>query len=232
MTDHHGDLVAEEIQVNGLERQLQAEIRQLPEWGLANEASIGLAQALLALGPRTFMGPRHEGGPILQLYAQQIIGVRTFRAIRAAMAVLGAGYETETRALDRILVELIAHRETVQGDATGEEARLWLEGKRDRGIAAKVNAMQPADMYRNLCHDSHGDPRGAWRLVHPETGAIVIGPQRRPLAARASLLMYAGVACDQAGTIAALAEFQLLGRDELAQRVRDGWNALKDEGGE
>lgn len=215
------------IAINASELRLQEAFRQVPEWELAGLASIGLAQVLLALPPRSYEGPRSGAGPVLQLYAQQIIGIRIFRTVRAAMAVLAIGYEPETRALDRIIVELIAHRKAIDEDPSGEEARLWLDGKRDHGISAKVNAMQPTDMYRHLSQDSHGDPRAVWRLFHEESGAIILGPTRRPLAARASLLMYAGVCVDQAGIVAALAGLSVGGHEELAERVRAGWRELE-----
>jgi hypothetical protein len=36
--------------------------------------------------------------------------------------VLSIGYEPEARALDRIVVELVAHRSAIQNDPTGDEA--------------------------------------------------------------------------------------------------------------
>jgi hypothetical protein len=222
--------VAQAVSIRGTEGRLRGELEEVHEWSLAGQAAAGLAQVLLALPSRTWEGARDEAGSVLQLYAQQVIGIRVFRTIRAAMAVLEVGYEPEARALDRILVELIAHRRTIQGDPSGEEARLWLEGKRSRGITAKINAMQPKDLYASLCQEAHGDPRAVWRLCDEQSNSLMLGPQRRPLAARSSLLMYAGTACDQTKLVAALASFRISGLEELVEQVRSGWKRLSDDG--
>lgn len=222
--------MAQRISIRGTEGRLRRELEEVDEWALAGQASVALAQVLLTLPRRTWEGTRDEAGPVLQLYAQQVIGIRVFRTVRAAMAVLEIGYEPEARALDRILVELMAHRRTIQGDPSGEEARSWLAGERGHGISGKVNAMQPKDLYPNVCQDAHGDPRGAFRLYDEQSESFMLSPIRRPLAARASLLMYAGTACDQTRVVADLAGFTLSGIEALVERVRSGWERLGAEG--
>lgn len=222
--------MSEGIPVTATEERLRSQLMQIPEWELADTASVGLAQVLVALPEERYEGPREGAGGALRLHAQKVIGVRVFRTIRAAMMVLSIGYEPEAGALDRILVELMAHRATIEADETGEEALQWLDGKRGAGIAAKVNAMSPGDLYRNLCHDAHGDPRAIWRLIDPESNSIILAPQRRMDPARASLLLYAGVACDQVGVIAPLASMRVGGHDDLVAKVRDAWANLADAG--
>lgn len=224
--------MVQRIPVRETEHRLRGELAELYEWSLAGRAATGLAQVLLTLPSRTWEGTRDEAGPVLQLYAQQVIGIRVFRTIRAAMAVLEIGYEPEARALDRILIELVAHRRAIQGDPSGEEARLWLEGKRGHGITGKVNAMQPKDLYANLSQEAHGDPRAMWRLYDEQSNSLMLGPQRRPLAARASLLMYAGMACDQSKFIGALAGLTVSGLEELGREVRSGWDKVEADGEE
>jgi hypothetical protein len=56
--------------------------------------------------------------------AQLYIGIRGWRAMRASRAVLATGYEVGSRALDRIILEVVLHRRTILEDPTGEEARL------------------------------------------------------------------------------------------------------------
>lgn len=226
--------MTEPISIRETEARRRREVEALDEWKLGGQSATALAQVLLALPSRTWEGTREEAGPVLQLYAQQVIGVRIFRTIRAAMAVLEVGYEPEAGALDRIIVELVAHRRTIQSDPSGEEARLWLEGKRAHGISAKVNAMQPQGLYANLCEEAHGDPRVVWRLYDEDSGALMLSPQRRPFTARSSLLMYAGTACDQTKLVAGLAGFELSGAGALVEHVRAGWarlNADADEAG-
>lgn len=164
---------------------------------------------------------------MLRAYSQEVIGIRMFRTIRAAMAVLATGYEPEARALDRILVELMAHRKVILDDPTGNEAQRWLEGKSGRGITAKVNAMQPSDLYANLSQDAHGDPRAVWRMHHAESQTIILGPQRDPLKSRASLLMYAGASVDQTRVIAAFDGTAVTDSDDMAERIKSAWVKLR-----
>ncbi len=135
--------------------------------------------------------------PKLILMALQYIGARALRVMRAARYTLGAGYETESRAHDRVLVELLEHRRAVLEDTTGRAAKEWVEGKSGRGIGQRVDARSPADLCANLCQDSHGDPRPLARMLDQETKTIKLEPKRTP-ATRASLLMHAGFARDQA----------------------------------
>lgn len=208
----------------------RAELEQTEEWYLASVAVEGLRAALIKVGPRKYEGPADQAGATLRLYAYLVMGVRIFRTIRAAMAVLSIGYEPEARALDRILVELMAHRRAIIDDPSGEEAHAWLAGKRERGIAAKVRTMAPRELYENMSQEAHGDPRAVWSLYDHRSEAIIVGPQRKPFAARASLLMHAGLAIDQLRLIVAGANLEAEGVGELAERVRAANKRLAAEG--
>lgn len=163
------------------------------------------------------------------LNACALMGAHSVRVIRAARAVLSCGFEAEARAFDRILVELMAHREAMLGDPTGAEARAWLERERVYGISKRVAEMTDAEVYRNLCMEAHGDPAAVASVVDQETNMIELGP-RRGVRARVSLLIYAGFARDQAHVVS-----KLSGTTEIADlKILDGafdaaWDRLKPE---
>lgn len=171
----------------------------------------------------------------LKLCALQFIAIRALRSARAARAVLAVGYEPEARTHDRVLAELISHRSAVVADPSGKAALDWLKGKAGKGITAKVNAMQPEDLYRSLSQDSHGDPHPVLRMMaEQEAGGerpLTIGPARS-VAARASLLMHAGFMRDQAVAIAHFAGLELSGVENIDAAIREGWRRLDDEADE
>jgi hypothetical protein len=161
----------------------------------------------------------------LKLMAQVFIGIRTFRVIRAGRAVLAFGYEREAPALDRILVELQAHRREIVDDQSGEEALAWLARERKRDIGKKVSKDAPEDLYDNLSADAHGDPTPVNRL-RDTSGGVDLSP-RRGFPTRASLIeLYAGMARDQAVLIAGLAGIELRGVEELDRQIIDAKTAL------
>jgi hypothetical protein len=211
------------------EQRARAELAMTAEWSLAGRASMALAQVLSSLPRATYEGPVEEAGPFLQLSAQRIVGFRLFRAVRAAMAVLAVGYEPEARALDRVIFELTSHRNLIEADDSGETAQQWLEGKAGRGIGAKVKANAPDDLYGNLSQDAHGDPRPVWRLYGEATETYILGPQRKPLASRLSLLIYASAACDQAVILCRRSSTRLSGLLDLHGEVKSAWRQAHEE---
>jgi hypothetical protein len=168
--------------------------------------------------------------PLLKLMAMQYIGARALRVMRAARSTLASGYEAESRAHDRVLVELLEHRRAVLDDPSGKQARSWLEGKSGRGIGKRVAARSPEDLYKNLSHDSHGDPVPLGRLMDVETNTLKLEPQRTA-ATRASLLMHAGFARDQAAAIVEMTTIVLRGLDGLDAEIDEGWRRLEKEAG-
>jgi hypothetical protein len=171
-------------------------------------------------------GTLHGDLNAVNLAAQVLIGVRAWRAMRGARAVLAAGYELECRALDRIIVELMAHRRAILDDDGGTEAVAWLKGERSWGISKRVNAMMPDGLYKNLSHDSHGDPVGVGRLMDAELQAINPTP-KRTAGTRASLLMHAGFASEHALVIAQLAGLELDGVEHLTAAIDERRAALE-----
>jgi hypothetical protein len=130
-----------------------------------------------------------------------------------------SGYEREVLALDRILVELQAHRLEILADDSGKEALAWLARERTHDISKRVRKHAPDDLYANLSEDAHGDPGPVAHLHDPESGMIDLAP-RRGLSTRASLIeLYAGLARDQAVLIADLAGIELQGVEQLDQQI-------------
>ena len=170
-----------EMTIDDQESELrQAVDAELPERGLADTATTCLAQIIEG----SAQGNRPESGSpeSLNLHALMGIAVLTFRATRAAMAIVAAGYESEANRHLRSVVELHAHRKAIETDATGEEARAWLDRKRGRGITRRVQAAGTAKgLYGELSADAHGDPAGIYRrlmLVDGEARAVNWGPHR------------------------------------------------------
>jgi hypothetical protein len=204
------------------------------ELRLVDEASALLLLVLLHVGQQRGTLERDvETGelrgdiPTLKLLAQHFIGIRTLRVVRAGRAVLAFGYEREAPALDRILVELQAHRRAILDDQSGEEALAWLARERKYGIANKVGKHAPKDLYDNLSADAHGDPTPVTRLRDSE-GSVELSP-RRGFPTRASLQLYAGMARDQAVVIAAFAGIELQGVDELNRQIKDAQQQLASD---
>jgi len=161
----------------------------------------------------------------LLLHTHVFIGIRGWRAMRAARAVIAVGYEGEARAYDRIIVELMAHRHAILEDHTGAEALAWLRGERGHGISKRVKRIAPDDLYKNVSHDSHGDPVAVRRLMDIEANGLMLSSKRTP-ASRASLLMHAAFARDQAVVVAQLARLELPALTDLDANLRDRKAAL------
>lgn len=88
--------------------------------------------------------------------------------------------------------------------------------------------MSSAELYSNLCQDSHADPRPIARLLDLSARTIWLEPKRTQ-ATRASLLMHAGFSRDQAVAIAAAAKIQLRGVEDLDAAIGRGWARLQAE---
>jgi hypothetical protein len=124
---------------------------------LCDEASTALLCAL-QLSPKGAMGVHQDmrTGALsrdvdgLFLAAHYVLGVRTFRTVRAARAVLAAGWEPEVAPHIRVLLELQAHQRVIDEDLSGREALRWLKGKAGHGITAKVAALGVKELYVRL----------------------------------------------------------------------------------
>lgn len=204
------------------------------ELKLADRAASLLAVALSSVAPLATLGPgevqtpRSGGAKGLMLFALQAMGVRALRVIRAARCSLASGYEPESLAHDRILIEFVAHRKEVLEDGTGGVAKAWLEAETGRGMAKRVAKVAPDGLYGFLSRSSHGDPRPLGYLADYTKQTFQLAPQRTGLA-KVCLLFYAMFATDQAAMIAAISEVELPGhsdlRDAIQARVNEVWEA-------
>ncbi len=124
----------EEMAIDEHERRLQRLAGEVPERALADRATTALALVI----ERSAQRNRPESGSpdSFDLHGLMGIAVLTFRASRAAMAVIATGYESEANRHLRSVVELNAPRKAMEGDTTGAEARAWLEGRRGGRITA------------------------------------------------------------------------------------------------
>ncbi len=209
------------------------------EVGLVDVATGLLVHVITAVEPRTITGALDDDDePILspetakamQTSAMVLIGARALRVIRAARAVLGRGFEAEARAHDRILVELLAHRRVILDDPSGREALAWMQRKRTHGVTKKVAAMGSEELYGNLCTDAHGDPMPLFRIRDAKENSIELAPARTN-ATRASLLMYAGFARDQAMIVSRYSSVTVLtGIEQLDAGIDLGWSRLQSGG--
>lgn len=191
--------------------------------------------ALAVLLERTAQLERPASGSpeSLRLHALMTIAVRTFRAARAGVAVLAAGYEGEARVHLRTLVELHSHQAAIDADPTGEEARAWLDRKRVRNVSRRVRDSMPEGaegLYSLLSEDAHGDPAGVYRtlmLVDGDDRAVNWGPHRGPRARFVlhQIALYCALAAQALGNVANVAVPR---RDELYRELHASTARLKD----
>jgi hypothetical protein len=204
-----------------------------PDLHLADKAAALLLATLLEAQPEAMTGQvgldadGAMSGDVGELNrsAQLFIGIRGWRVMRASRAVLAAGYEVEARALDRIILELVVHRAAILEDPSGEEARAWLNGERGWRISKRVAEMTKDDLYKNMSHDSHGDPVAVRRLFNAESNSLIVSPTRSH-ASRVSLLFHAGFARDQALIVAQAASLGIGGLEAFDEEVAERWRVL------
>jgi hypothetical protein len=85
--------------------------------------------------------------------------------------------------------------------------------------------MTKDDLYKNMSHDSHGDPIAVQRLFDAESKSLIVSPTRGH-ASRVSLLFHAGFARDQALIVAQGASLELDGIEALDQAIAERWRIL------
>jgi hypothetical protein len=153
------------------------------------------------------------GGGQDRLTALWFMAIIAFRAMRAAMHVLSAGYEEQAIGFERLIDELFKRAQKVREDESGEYARQWLEGH-GPGTPTKLVGQ---GLYETLSGPVHAAARGVfdWIAISREDGstAVVVGPERRPESANATLSYMAGEGRDIAGMLAAEAGFEIDLRD-------------------
>jgi hypothetical protein len=111
------------------EDELRRRVSSSQERHLAEAASSVLAVVLERFGDVLTADQRLDGNAIDQSARRLIAGAilaasaRTFRTVRAGIAVVSSGYEPEADAMTRVLLELYVSARAILDDPTGEEAR-------------------------------------------------------------------------------------------------------------
>lgn len=220
---------AEERQVSSVsedENELRSTVVALPEYVAADWASSNLAVVIHAAGATGWAATadRHRQRAITML------ALRLFHAVRATMAVLGAGYEVEGRAMARLMVESRARLLEVATDASDETARRWLERNPRTKIIEAIQASAPdldpeeaKHLYGGISQDSHADVGGIMRsltTVDEDLSALITWGPRRTVATQRSLLLCAVFAAEAATLLASEANVDHPNRGALAQYLR------------
>src|SRR4051794_9374422 len=136
---------------------------ELPALSVARTAT----QALISVLQRAEVKPVEEPAPprYYQSAALLVLATLGLRSARAALLVIGAGYEPEGHGLKRRLSEAHAHAQAVAADGSGQYARGFLEGRggKPRRIMGKFGSRQLFDLYSV---SEHADARGVrWWLT-------------------------------------------------------------------
>ncbi len=222
----NSDASAQISSVSEDENALRTAFVALPGHAAADWASSNLAVVIYAAGEVGWAGTvdRQRERAILML------AVRFFHAVRATMAVLGAGYEVEGRAMARLVIETRARLLEVTTDPSDETARRWLEGKPRTTITTAIQASAPdldpevaRHLYGGMSQDSHADVGGITRslasVAEDLTALIKWGPHRTADTQR-SLLLCAVFAAEAATLLAAEARVDHPNRGALAQYLK------------
>ena len=155
-----------------------------------------------------------------RLTALWFMAIISFRAI-AAMHVLSVGYEEQAIGFARLVDELFKRAQKVREDESGEYARQWLKG-RGPGTPTKLVGQE---FYELLSGPVHAAARGVrdWIAVSREDGStgVVVGPERRPESANATLSYMAGEGRDIAAMLAAEAGFEIVDLRDLDRQIHE-----------
>lgn len=163
-----------------MQRDAYADLEAL---ALADHATAALAGVLASVP----VPPSDSGAAASQHNALWMMCIAGLRAARAAMAVIGRGYEDQAIGHARLIDELHNRAQKVREDSSGEYARQWLQGK-PPGSGAKLAGQ---DFWELISGPVHADPRGIldWLAVSQDDGttSVVVGPERRPDVTNATL---------------------------------------------
>jgi hypothetical protein len=215
------------------ENELRAAFADIPERDAADWASSNLAVVIHRAGAVGWATAAEQH----RQRATVMLAVRLFRAIRAAMAVLGAGYEVEARAMVRLVLETRARLLEVAGDQSHETGRRWLNGKPKTNISAAVRASAPEldaaaaqRLYGGLSQDAHADVGGIMRslaTVDEDLRAEITWGPRRTVDTHLSLLLCATFAAEAATLLALEAEVEHPHREALSRYLEQTESALR-----
>jgi hypothetical protein len=193
-------MAASEWAVSKREDQLRDSAdADLPMLALADAASRVVADVTQRADTKARPGEAAKDYRRLALWFMAII---TFRALRAAIQAIRAGYEDQALGYVRLIEELHKRAQKARDDESGSYASEWLEG-RNPGKGAKLAGQ---DFWEMLSGPVHANVRAVldWIAVPQSEGGamVVIGPERRPEIANPSLVYMAGEARDIAVMLA------------------------------
>jgi hypothetical protein len=179
---------------------------ELPAYHVANAATEAL---LWVIQQSSVEGHDEEGDPPASYWrakALLYLGVLAVRITRAAMAVIGSGYEQEAMTYKRALMEAHSRVQRVVADDSGSYAREWLRGRAGKPAKA-VGGFSPDDLWTLLSHSSHADHRAVENFLaisHDDgTTSLLTAPERRIEVSNGTLAIFAGETRDVARVLAA-----------------------------
>lgn len=207
---------------------------ELPAYGVANAAS----EMLLAVIERASVPAQEESDENLpaaywRAKALLYLSVIAVRTTRAAMSVLASGYEAESMAYKRTLLEVHSRARLVVEDESGSYARQWL-----RHCAGKpgkaVGGFSPEDMWEMLSHSSHADPRAVENFLaisNPDgSTSLLTKPERRPAVSNGTLAMFASETRDVATLLANEIGLAIPNLTQLDAAIHEQLDLIPDSG--
>jgi hypothetical protein len=193
---------------------------ELPTLQLVDEACRTLAE-VIAHTP-VAAGKTDRTPADFQHHALWFMGVITFRAVRAAIQAIGAGYEDQAVGYQRLIDETHNRAQKVARDQSGEYARNWLDGK-PAGSGAKLAGQE---FWEFLSGPVHSNVRAVldWLAISGADGntKVVLGPERRPEVSNPMLVYIAGEARDIANLLA-LSRGLTLNLSELDDKISSAY---------
>ena len=174
--------------------------RDVPVLTLIDDAG-ALATSILA---RIRIPPREDDADAdeARVHALWFMTIVAFRATRAAVGVISLGYEDQAIGYARLVDELHGRAEKISEDASGDLARQWLSGRWN----PKGAKLAGQDFWEMLSGPVHANVRAVldWIAISQDDGSanVVVGPERRPEMANATLVYLSGELRDLAAMLA------------------------------
>jgi hypothetical protein len=135
-------------------------------------------------------------------HALWFMAIITFRALRAAMHMFAIGYEDQAIGFHRLIDEIHSRAMKISEDASGDQARAWLEGK-NLGKGAKLAGQEFWEFLSGPVHANAAAVLDWLAVTQPDdTARVSVGPERRPDMANPALTFMSGEGRDIAHTLA------------------------------
>jgi hypothetical protein len=155
----------------------------------------------------------------LRRHALWFMAIITFRALRAAIHMFAIGYEDQAIGFHRLIDEIHNRAMKINEDASGDQARAWLEGK-NFGKGAKLAGQQFWEFLSGPVHANAAAVLDRLAVTQPDdTARVTVGPERRPDMANPALTFMSGEGRDIAHMLARRCGLRL-DLDALDARIR------------